>query len=205
MPDKWPRDLWLEAIWEDPTLKPNERVVAYCYAQYAGKTSTTWCAWDEIKRRTGIRSKDAVWRAVSGLVGAGWLEESQRARQHRSAVYRLTCPVDNPPEVRETDRSEVRETDPWNPEVRETDARGPGNSARGPANGDQRSVKRDAIALIDLSEDLSKDLSSDRGPARSPSGAQAARCDRCNGRRFVALTPGCMEPCPNCSPERTAA
>lgn len=205
MADKWPRDLWLEAIWEDPTLKPNERVVAYCYAQYAGKTSTTWCSWEEIKRRTGIRSKDAVWRAVSGLIRARWLKEIQPARQHRSAVYRLTCPVDNSPEVRETDLSGVRETDPWNPEVRETAPEVRETAARGPGNGDQRSVKRDAIALIDLSQDLSKDLSPDRAPARSPSGALAARCHRCDGRGFIAVTAGCLELCPNCAPRKDTA
>jgi hypothetical protein len=73
VPEKWPRDLWLEAIWEDESLKPNERQVAYVYSRYAGRQDTTWCAWAELRRRTGLRSRDAVWRAIQGLQKAGWL------------------------------------------------------------------------------------------------------------------------------------
>jgi hypothetical protein len=89
----WPRDLWLTAIWECEAVKPNERVVAYVYARYAGATDTSWCSWDELKRRTGIRSRDAISRAITGLVKGGWLKEVERARQHRSTVYELTTPA----------------------------------------------------------------------------------------------------------------
>lgn len=161
MKEKWHRDLWLAAMWEDETLKPNERVVAYAYSRFAGQSELSWCAWAELKRRTGIRSKDAIWRAIRGLVDAGWLDQEEPARQHRSAVYRLTVPIDTAPEVRDTDpcAPEVRETDS---EVRETDARGPGNC-------DQRSGKRDAREVIDLSEERS-DVA--REPARGPTGAR---------------------------------
>lgn len=85
----WPRDTWLDAIWNCPDVKPNERAVAYAYARYAGSADVTWCPWDELKRRTGIRSRDALSRAISGLIEAGWIVEVERARQHYSARYRL--------------------------------------------------------------------------------------------------------------------
>jgi hypothetical protein len=89
----WHRDLWLNAMWDSESVKPNERVVAYVYARYAGARDSAWCAWDELKRRTGIRSRDAISRAISGLVDTGWLKEAERARQHYSVVYQLTIPV----------------------------------------------------------------------------------------------------------------
>jgi biotin operon repressor len=171
MPEKWPRDLWLEAIWEDEAVKPYERVVAHVYARYAGKGETTWCSWDELRRRTGIKSKDAIWRAVSGLKKAGWLIEESPARQHRSAVYRLTSPLAGiVVGVRLPDLypvPDIRETDPWtssaDPEVRE-------NVARGPAFCDQESGKRDAREVIENSEEKSELA---RASAPPPDGRRA--------------------------------
>jgi biotin operon repressor len=164
--DKWPRDLWLEAIWEDEAVKPNERVVAYVYARYAGKGETTWCSWEELRRRTGIKSRDAVWRAVSGLKAAGWLVEESPARQHRSATYRLSSPL--AAGVRQTDLyavPDIRETDPWTdsaiPVVRE-------NVARGPGFCDQESGKRDAREVIENSEERAA-----RASAPPPDGRRA--------------------------------
>jgi hypothetical protein len=163
--DKWPRELWLDAIWEDPDVKPNERTVAYAYARFAGGGATSWCSWDQLRRRTGIKSRDAIWRALSGLVDAGWLSMVDRPRQHRSAVYRLTVPLETPG-VREADASEVRQPDCWksqgSPAVREIVASSPGNR-------DQVSGKQDAINQIEKSEERS-DLRratarvADRGP-----------------------------------------
>jgi hypothetical protein len=90
---RWPRDAWLDALWEAEPVKPNERVVAYAYARYAGSGDISWCSWDELRKRTGIRSRDAISRAVSGLVDGGWLFEVERARQHYSTRYRLTIPA----------------------------------------------------------------------------------------------------------------
>lgn len=36
MAASWPRDRWRSAIWDCETLTPNERVVAYAYAEFAG-------------------------------------------------------------------------------------------------------------------------------------------------------------------------
>lgn len=149
MAEKWPRDLWLDAIWENEGLKPNERAVAFAYARFAGKEDATWCSWAELARRTGIKSKDAIWRAVSGLVAGGWLVQVQKPRQHRSAVYRLTCPAEALLEVRETDPWAVPVGVPPGPEVRHS-------GARGPAFCDQRSVKRDTSTQIELPEENSE-------------------------------------------------
>lgn len=91
-PSRWHRDVWFDAIWADRAPKPNERIVAYVFARYAGKLKVTWCTWDELRRRTGIKSRDGISRAISGLIDSGWLKEIEKARQHRSARYELTIP-----------------------------------------------------------------------------------------------------------------
>lgn len=103
----WPRDGWLDAMWDDDTIRPNERVVAMAYARFAGSRDLTWCTWEELKRRTGLRSNDAINRAIKGLLDGGWLVEVEPARQHYSARYRLIQPsvsrtpepdpIDHPP------------------------------------------------------------------------------------------------------------
>lgn len=191
MDEKWHRDLWFAAMWEDENVKPNERVVAYAYSRFAGRGELSWCAWAELRRRTGIKSKDAIWRAIRGLVDTGWLKQEESPRQHRSAVYRLTVPVDNSSGVRLTDPSEVRETDSWNPEVRETAPEVRETGARGPGNRDQRSVKRDTREVIDLSEERSEERT--RVSARGPSGART--CVKCNGSGWVRIGVGQLDEC----------
>lgn len=93
MAEKWPRDLWLEAIWEDGALKPGERVVAYVFARFAGRDDVAWCSYPEMMRRTGMRDRTTVSTAIKGLTKAGWLDTVAGARQHRSPVYRLVCPL----------------------------------------------------------------------------------------------------------------
>lgn len=126
-----------DAVWESEALTTNERIVALAYADHAGAGDSpfdvAWVDWNRLSQRTGIRSKDAINRAMRGLISAGWLELVEPKRQHRPARYRLVIP-DRPDvrvtylwtdsEVRETDScdpSDVRET---TPEVRETTARG---------------------------------------------------------------------------------
>ena len=129
--DRWPRDLWLESIWEDETLRPNERVVAYVYARYAFEGDTAWASWTEVMRRSGIKSKNGVWLALRGLVAAGYLVQAAKPRQHRSAVYRLSGPpegtLSSPPEGL-------------------LDARGPQGDLRGPP-GDLRGPQIDMPEL----------------------------------------------------------
>ena len=88
----WPRDRWLDALWDCETLKPRERAVAYVYARYAGSKSTSWCSWDELIRRTSIRSRTTISDAIAGLIEGGWLVEVEPARQHYSARYALEVP-----------------------------------------------------------------------------------------------------------------
>lgn len=89
----WPRDSWMDAIWDSETLKPRERLVAYVYARYAGRADVSWCTWSELTRRTGIKSRTTISEAIGGLVKAGWLLEVAPARQHYSARYQLITPV----------------------------------------------------------------------------------------------------------------
>lgn len=79
-------------MWESETLTANERCVAYVYGRYAGRSDISWCLWDELRKRTGIKSRDAIHRAVKGLIKAGWLILTEAAKQHYSARYRLTIP-----------------------------------------------------------------------------------------------------------------
>ena len=88
-PSRWPRDVWFEAVWNDDLLSPVQRVVAYAYARYAGRGDITWVPQDEMRKRTGISSRNAISIAVKSLIKGGWMEEVEKARQHRSARYRL--------------------------------------------------------------------------------------------------------------------
>lgn len=95
---KWFRDTYRDAVWKPNALRPNEVLVALAYAEYAGKEDVSWVAWTTLSDMTGIRSKTTISAAVKGLVEAGWLEQIEPARQHRSPRYRLTIPPN--PEVR---------------------------------------------------------------------------------------------------------
>lgn len=107
MTTRWPRDAWLDAQFDDASLKPNERVVAYAYARYAGASDRTWCSWNELKKRTGIKSWDTISKAITGLVNGGWLVETEKARQHQSTIYRLSMPDIQLSSSRSTEESQV--------------------------------------------------------------------------------------------------
>ncbi len=101
----WFRDEYTEAVWEPNALRPNEVLVALAYARYAGsrdnpRGDVSWVPWPRLSTMTGIRSRDALSRALKGLVAAGWMTQIEPARQHRAPRYQLTIPAD--PEVRET-------------------------------------------------------------------------------------------------------
>jgi len=87
-----PKFAWWNAIWDDEDLKPAARAVAYAYYRFADDTGISWCAWPELMRRTGIKSRDTINRVLSDLENAGWLERVDKARQHHSTRYRLTVP-----------------------------------------------------------------------------------------------------------------
>lgn len=129
----WFRDLYADAVKNcGYALRPNEKLIALIYADYAGDADNptndvSWVSWPELSERTGIRSKDAINRALRSLERIGWLQLVQKKTQHRSARYRLVIPEH--PEVRETyvwsdeaEPPEVREADDSAPpDVRETD------------------------------------------------------------------------------------
>lgn len=104
------RDQYTDALWAPNALRPNEILVALAYAKYAGardpKTrekapdDVAWVEWSTLSTMTGIRSRDALWRATRGLLDAGWMKQAEAARQHRAPRYLLTIPIN--PEVRHT-------------------------------------------------------------------------------------------------------
>lgn len=190
---KWPRDMWLEAIWEDPDLKPNERVVAYVYARYAGKSDIAWTSWPEIMRRTGMRSRRSVSAALQALGKSGWLVQVQRPRQHRSAVYRLTCPLQ---------QSQSATAEPVSSSSESLPLSDPAVAIRHPAVANTSSSGSRSAPPVLVVENSEKRSDVARDPARGPTGAQdAANCTRCHGRRIIVVAPGCVERCPNCAPE----
>lgn len=95
---RWFRDEYRDALWKPNALRPNEILVALAYAEYAGKDDVSWVNWTTLSDMTGIRSKTTISNAVKALVDAGWMEQKEPARQHRSPRYRLTIPTN--PEVR---------------------------------------------------------------------------------------------------------
>lgn len=132
----WFRDQYVDAVWESDSLRPNEVLVALVYADHAGdpdkpSNDVAWVSWPRLSQRTGIRSKDALSRALRGLEKAGWLVLVEKGKQHRSPRYRIAVPErpevreayvwdgeEQPPEVREPDAQPVENQAP---EVRETD------------------------------------------------------------------------------------
>lgn len=136
----WFRDQYADAVRDcGYALRPNEKLVALVYADHAGDpdnpgNDVAWVSWGRLSEQTGIRSKDALNRAVRHLEKRGWLRLVEARKQHRSPRYRLVIPDE--PEVRAAyvwDGSEVRETDLS--EVREPDIKPTENQPRGPRNG----------------------------------------------------------------------
>ena len=129
--NRWPREEYLDAVFRCPDLKPNERLVAQVFAFYAMDGTVAYAAPETIRQHTGIRSRDAMWRAIKGLVDAGWLVQVEKARQHYSPRYRIRIPPDarlieigqpSRPRDGHLGSSDVRETDTWaSSDVRETD------------------------------------------------------------------------------------
>ncbi len=86
-PQRWHRDIWTEAIWSSD-LRPLVRLVAFCFSDHAHDRDVAWVSQDRLRERTGLARSTSV-AAVQTLVRAGWLVEVEKARQHRSARYRL--------------------------------------------------------------------------------------------------------------------
>jgi hypothetical protein len=114
----WFRDQYADAVRDSKyALRPNEKLVALIYADHAGDpenpgNDVAWVSWGRLSEQTGIRSKDALNRAVRHLEKRGWLQLVEARKQHRSPRYRLVIPDE--PEVRAAyvwDGSEVREED----------------------------------------------------------------------------------------------
>lgn len=79
-------------MWESDSLTAHERVLAFIYARYAGKNNHSWCTWNELIKRSGIKSRATISKYLTALQAKGWLAEKDPARQHYSARYYLTTP-----------------------------------------------------------------------------------------------------------------
>jgi hypothetical protein len=102
------KDTYAEAVWGENVLRPNEKLVALAYARHAGAKDNgtkvdddvSFVTWVRLSTMTGIRSKDALNRAMKGLIESGWLMPHEARRQHRAPRYKLTIPTN--PDVRIT-------------------------------------------------------------------------------------------------------
>lgn len=102
------RARYADAVWSENALRAPERLVALAYAKYAGARDprtrdkadedVSWIDWQTLSTMTGIRSRDTLSKTTQALIGAGWMEQVEPARQHRSPRYRLTIP--SRPELR---------------------------------------------------------------------------------------------------------
>lgn len=135
---RWHRDVWFDAVWDSDGPKPNERLLAYTFARYAGRKRVTWCPWNELQKRSGIKSRDAIHRAIRGLVEGGWLVEVQRARQYYSARYELTIPEAQESVKRTSEGSVSRTSEAARGPLKSS--RRPLKSSRGPLNGPEAST-----------------------------------------------------------------
>lgn len=85
------RQMWTDAVW-DSDLSTTEKIVALCYAKFAGRTwPESWVAGSQLGRNTSLKSKDARIRAVWKLVVKGWLIPFRKTR-HGAYVYQLVIP-----------------------------------------------------------------------------------------------------------------
>lgn len=110
-PRRWFRDSYADAVWAaDGQLTANEKLVALVYANHAGaddkpedrpESDTAWVTWARMAQQTGIKSRDAINRAIRGLEDKKWLDQLEPPAGHLAPVYRLLIPL--PPAVREAD------------------------------------------------------------------------------------------------------
>lgn len=104
------RARYSDAVWAPNALRPMEKIVALTYARYAGAKDprtgevadedVAWVDQITLSEHTGIRSRDSIHRTLRALIDAGWMQQIEGARQHRSPRYRLTIPAN--PDVRFT-------------------------------------------------------------------------------------------------------
>lgn len=102
------RTRYADAVWGENALRAPERLVALAYVKYAGARDprtgekadddVAWIDWQTLATMTGIRSRDTLSKTTQALIAAGWMEQVEPARQHRSPRYRLTIP--SRPELR---------------------------------------------------------------------------------------------------------
>lgn len=96
MMERWHRDVYQDAIWDDATLSTRARTVAVTYARHARdqadrRTPTadlSWVTYERLMQQTGIGTRRLICAAIRELLAAGWLVVV-RAVSRRPTVYRL--------------------------------------------------------------------------------------------------------------------
>jgi hypothetical protein len=96
MMERWYRDVYQDAIWDDTTLSTRARTVAVTYARHARdqadrRTPTadlSWVTYERLMQQTGIGTRRLISAAIRELLAAGWLVVV-RAVSRRPTVYRL--------------------------------------------------------------------------------------------------------------------
>lgn len=86
----WWRTKWLDAM-AVANVKPMPRLVAYVYADHARERRDAWVPISRLIERTGM-SESTAKRSRRSLVADGWLVETEKAGQHRAALFALTIP-----------------------------------------------------------------------------------------------------------------
>jgi hypothetical protein len=90
---KWPRDLYVEAVWASPALTTPQLAVALAFADHAGPSDppAAWVGSDRLQARTKLK-RTAAATTVRALVRLGWLTPTAPPRKGFTATYLLTVP-----------------------------------------------------------------------------------------------------------------
>ncbi|MFM2438695.1 MAG: Helix-turn-helix domain [Actinomycetota bacterium] len=89
---------WRQLLGESD-LPPTVRLVGHALADHADATGKCWPSVDRLVRWSGL-SRASIKRALAALEVNGLILRFKRtgAKGHRSSLFRLTAPVDNPVE-----------------------------------------------------------------------------------------------------------
>lgn len=89
MAHELPVEAWVECVWQS-ALKPLEKLVALVFADRC-RGPVVYVSYPDLMKRTGL-SRDAVGRALRGVVDGGFLVKVGDARQHHATRYTLAQP-----------------------------------------------------------------------------------------------------------------
>lgn len=103
----WPNQVYVDAVWDSEQLTSTQKITALCYAKYANARQwlrcrdRAWVVYSELKKKTGIRSRETIAKVHADLVALGWLEPAGPSPGHRQRiVYKLALPVETGTDIR---------------------------------------------------------------------------------------------------------